>query len=265
MSKGGGKGRVSNELVAASCAAVLAVYAAGYWRTREAADRLEARAQVRRPTRAPAPPPEAEVAPVAGTAPAEEPAPVAGTASVEDTVPAPAPMAPPMPAAVPAEATKPVPAPVAPPATVAEATAPPPAILSVPLPAELPAPAPEARAPSDDAWIDDLPKPADQWKDGIYSGWGYSNHGDIEAEVVIKRGHIVSSRISECLTRYPCDVIETILKQPVWRQSPDVDNVSRATESADAYYYAVSEALKKALVDEAPAAAAAPASAAPSP
>ncbi len=30
------------------------------------------------------------------------------------------------------------------------------------------------------------------------------------------------------------------------RQSPDVDNVSGATESANAFYYAVVEALKKA-------------------
>ena len=37
MAKAGGKGRISNGLVAASCAAVMAVYAAGYWRTREEA------------------------------------------------------------------------------------------------------------------------------------------------------------------------------------------------------------------------------------
>src|ERR1700722_18364204 len=49
MVKGRGKGKISNDLVAASCAAVLAVYAAGYWRTRDAARRFETQARERRP------------------------------------------------------------------------------------------------------------------------------------------------------------------------------------------------------------------------
>src|SRR5579863_8676947 len=49
MPKGRGKGKISNDLVAASCAAVLAVYAAGYSRTREATRRFEIHARVRRP------------------------------------------------------------------------------------------------------------------------------------------------------------------------------------------------------------------------
>ena len=48
MLKGRGKGKLSNDLVAASCAAVLAVYAAGYFRTREAARRFETQAKQRR-------------------------------------------------------------------------------------------------------------------------------------------------------------------------------------------------------------------------
>src|SRR5580698_656778 len=48
MLKGRGKGKISNDLVAASCAAVLAVYAAGYSRTREAARRFETQAKERR-------------------------------------------------------------------------------------------------------------------------------------------------------------------------------------------------------------------------
>jgi len=91
-----------------------------------------------------------------------------------------------------------------------------------------------------------LPEGFPGWRDGTYTGWGQSYHGDIEAEVVIEGGRIVRSGIATCATRYPCDVIWKIIFQPVVRQSPEVDRVSRATESADAYYYGLVEALKQA-------------------
>jgi uncharacterized protein with FMN-binding domain len=112
----------------------------------------------------------------------------------------------------------------------------------VPIEAE-PEPAPQPAQASEAA-------PAAAWRDGTYTGWGQSYHGDIEARVTIEGGRIVASGIASCETRYPCDVIETVLLQPVARQAPDIDRVSRATESADAYYYGLVAALKKA---EAPA------------
>ena len=108
--------------------------------------------------------------------------------------------------------------------------APVPAAPVAPAPAPTPAPAPAAAKP--------------KWKDGTWHGWGTSRHGDIQAEVVIKDGKIAKSTISQCLTRYSCDVIDILIPQPVQRQSPDVDYVSRATQSSDAYYYAVLEALE---------------------
>ncbi len=96
---------------------------------------------------------------------------------------------------------------------------------------------------------DAAPKPAGNWRDGTYTGWGTSRHGDIKAQVVIQNGRIVEAGIASCETRYPCDVISTIIHQPVERQSPDVDRVSRATESADAYYYGLLTALAHALVE----------------
>ncbi len=92
------------------------------------------------------------------------------------------------------------------------------------------------------------------WRDGYYTGWGTSPHGDIEARVTIKDGKIVEAGILTCATRYPCYVIDTILNQPVVWQSPDVDRVSRATESADAYYWGLVQALKKAEFQPAAAA-----------
>jgi uncharacterized protein with FMN-binding domain len=86
-----------------------------------------------------------------------------------------------------------------------------------------------------------------KWRDGTYTGLGDSPHGDIEARVVIKDGRIVEAGIATCDTRYPCEVIDPLIHQPVERQSPDVDYMSRATESSDAYYYALVAALNNAL------------------
>ena len=84
------------------------------------------------------------------------------------------------------------------------------------------------------------------WKDGTYTGWGTSRHGDIQAAVVIEAGRIASATIAQCLTRYSCSVIEKLPPEVAVRQSPEVDYVSGATQSANAFYYAVVEALGKA-------------------
>jgi uncharacterized protein with FMN-binding domain len=84
------------------------------------------------------------------------------------------------------------------------------------------------------------------YRDGSYSGWGSSRHGDIEATVVIEDGRITSATITRCLTRYSCSWIAHLPGQVVSRQSADVDYVSGATQSTDAFYYAVVDALSKA-------------------
>ena len=88
--------------------------------------------------------------------------------------------------------------------------------------------------------------PAPKWKDGTYTGWGTSRHGDIQSQVVIEDGRIVSASIALCQTRYSCSVIDKLPPQVAARQSADVDSVSGATQSADAFYYGVVEALDKA-------------------
>jgi uncharacterized protein with FMN-binding domain len=104
-----------------------------------------------------------------------------------------------------------------------------------------PAIAPPAAAPAAPAAAE-----AAKWKDGTYKGWGTCRHGDIEAQVVIAGGRITSASISQCLTRYTCDVIGRLPPQVLQRQSAEVDYVTGATESANAFYYAVVEALGKA-------------------
>ena len=83
-------------------------------------------------------------------------------------------------------------------------------------------------------------------KDGVYSGYGRSRHGDIEATVSIKNGKIAEAFISQCLTQYSCSWIAALPPQVVARQSAEVDYVSGATQSTNAFYYAVVAALKKA-------------------
>ena len=234
-----GKGKVSNDLVVVSCAAVLAVYSAGYWRTRDAARRLDTQSQERRT--------------VAPERSADIVSPLPASEAVAEVQPPEVPaelVAPPVTADV---APEPTVAPVAPAKVIAAPLPPSPETLPEAIP---PVPAPgvaEAVVTSaaEAATIADSTEasavPIASWQDGTYTAWGGSRHGDIKAEVIIRGGRIVESSIVSCETRWPCDVISEIINQPVERQSPEVDRVSRATASSDAYYFAIVQALEHAL------------------
>ncbi len=84
------------------------------------------------------------------------------------------------------------------------------------------------------------------YKDGAYIGRGTSRHGDIEAMVEIKDGKITSTIITQCLTRYSCSWVNPLLPQVAQRQSAEIDYVSGATQSSNALYYAVLQALSQA-------------------
>ena len=85
-----------------------------------------------------------------------------------------------------------------------------------------------------------------EYRDGTYLGWGSCRHGDIQASVVIEGGRIASAAIAQCRTRYSCSWIDMLPGQVVSRQSTNVDYVSGATQSTDAFADAVAEALSKA-------------------
>ena len=262
---GKGSGKVANGLVAMSCAGVLAVYAAGYVRTRSAADQLDAQSVERRvaqetprpesgePEGRPAetPPVEraaAETPPPAiqPSSPPPEPRVVASVEPVQPSAnPSSTPSAPPAPLVeepAPSSITAPPPVMAAPAVQtpVIAAPVPEPKVVAFVAPAPAPAPAPVAPPPAQ------APPPAPKWKDGTYYGWGTSRHGDIQAEVVIAGGRIAAATISQCRTRYPCSVIDRLPPEVAQRQSPEVDYISRATQSTNAFYYAVVEALGKA-------------------
>lgn len=90
------------------------------------------------------------------------------------------------------------------------------------------------------------PQPKALYKDGTYYGWGSCRHGDIQASVTIQGGKIAAANITQCLTRYSCSWIAALPNQVVKRQSPEVDYVSGASQSTDAFYGAIVSALSKA-------------------
>ncbi len=229
--------KVSNSLVALSSAAVLAVYTAGYLRTKSAADRFTLQAEARRPV-IPAAPPVVQPGPVnVATLPAwtaVSPAPKASPRADRNASES---------AAQPARAIKKAPRVAS--APVTKETTPPAPVASSPAPvAALPAAVVEQAIATPPPVAPEPPKP--QYKDGTYFGWGTSRHGDIQAQVIIQDGRIASATIAQCLTRYSCSVIARLPPQVAERQSPETDYVSGATQSTNAFYYAVVEALSKA-------------------
>jgi uncharacterized protein with FMN-binding domain len=253
MAQGGSGSKVANSLVAASAAAVLAVYAAGYTRTRSAADQFDAQSVERRPvapdarSHSPAAP-EPQVP--AGSADAgnlqREPAVIASLERSQPAVIAPASVSktpdPVQPANRTSEAAVPAIVEQAPEVTVAPfASSAPIVAASSPTPVSfVPTPVAPAPAPAVAA------APEAKWKDGTYTGWGTCRHGDIQAQVVIEGGRIQVATIAQCLTRYSCNVIGRLPPEVAQRQSAEVDYVSGATQSANAFYYAVLDALAKA-------------------
>jgi uncharacterized protein with FMN-binding domain len=255
MAQSGGKKKVANSLLAVSSAAVLAVYAAGYARTRSAAERFAARAAERRPgiqgraapgsriprfvaaaptTSAPAISPEEPASPKREDSPKGKSTLIASAERPGTTARVPAS---PAPTAAPAAPEPAAPAASVTPAVSAPATPAPPAAEPKPAIAAAPAAAPPAASAA-------VSKPAGpSLRDGTYFGMGSCRHGDIRAQVVVERGRITSATIADCMTRYSCDIIDKLPPEVVERQSPDVDYVSGATQSAEAFYDAVVDAL----------------------
>ena len=215
MKRRGSSRKVAPGLVALSSAAILTIYSAGFVRTRAASERFADDGAKRRVVSPP------EASPVALP---EGPAPSAGTSS------------PPSVHAI-----------FAAPATPAQRQASAPSSPVSAAADETPAPVPDAIEPAKPRLSTSAVAPTENvYKDGTFSGWGTSRHGDIQASVVVEGGRIASAVISQCLTRYSCSWISNLPPQVVGRQSADVDYVSGATQSTNAFYYAILEALSKA-------------------
>jgi uncharacterized protein with FMN-binding domain len=237
------KRRRSNTLVALSSAAVMTVYAAGFMRTRAAAEKLEHASRQRIPVLpAPAPSPEpvreavaepvVPAAPVNAIAAAPKPALKIRTKPAAEPVPAQPITASANVTGEPEKITEPAaakPEPVAPAAAIPEAAVPPP-------------PPPAPASPSAEVLLGGT-----ELHDGTFLGWGTSRHGDIQASVTLLSGRITAVSIAQCRTRYSCDVIAHLPAKVLKDQTPEkINNVSGATQSVDAFYYAVVDAMNKA-------------------
>lgn len=251
-------------------AAVVAVYSAGFFHTAAAAAKVAAEEQGRSDARGRG----ADRESVRPSAVSELPGATATAASLPVRPPAALP-----PAAVPATLQTPTPAPLAAPIAATSPMTPVPApaspspaapsVAALPVaapavPASLPNPVPATPVPV--AAVPATPVPAvpqavatatlapaaapavtKKYKDGAYFGWGRCRHGDLKVTLELKDDKIISAEITECYTRYSKNVISRLPKQIVDRQNPDkIDRISGASESSDAYYYAVLEALKAA-------------------
>jgi hypothetical protein len=167
---------MKRNLLALGSAAVLAVYSAGYERTKEAADRFANETEHRR---RPPLPIASDTAP--GVAPmvtfqaaaATPPTTVASKPKKKKSD---------APANIAGAPKKDTSSADAPKVTVGAAAAP------IQVPATPVAPEPALAAPVDSALTQTsasdsahAAKPAAKWKDGVYSAWGTSRHGDLEA------------------------------------------------------------------------------------
>jgi uncharacterized protein with FMN-binding domain len=84
------------------------------------------------------------------------------------------------------------------------------------------------------------------YTDGTYTGTGSSRRGDVWVSVEVVGGRIANVSITRSTLQYPLRDIAGLPAEVVERQSAQVDIVSRATYSSQAFRTAVSQALVKA-------------------
>jgi uncharacterized protein with FMN-binding domain len=84
------------------------------------------------------------------------------------------------------------------------------------------------------------------YRDGTYQGRGTSRRGDVGVSVTIQGGRITNVAITQITTQYPASRIAALPGQVVARQSAQVDRITGATYSVQAFQQAVQQALAQA-------------------
>ena len=208
--------RMHRGLVALSASAIATVYAVGLLHTQPAAANLAAQV-----------PPEAAAQAVSATSlPLSAPSMIPPTSA--PTLPLPIPS----PSPVPATSTSP--------GVGSRERGSPRAPAGVPASAAAPAVTPTPASPAPSA------PTAVAYQDGTYAGTGTSRFGNVEVAVTVQGGRIANVALTRVTTKYPASRIAALPGQVVARQSAQVDNVSGATASAQAFRSAVQQALGKA-------------------
>jgi uncharacterized protein with FMN-binding domain len=85
------------------------------------------------------------------------------------------------------------------------------------------------------------------FKDGTYTGQGSSRRGNVWVSVIVANGRIGSVTITRSTLQYPVRDIAGLPAQVVQRQSAQVDIVSGATYSSQAFRTATAQALAQAV------------------
>jgi len=81
------------------------------------------------------------------------------------------------------------------------------------------------------------------YRDGTYSGSGTSRRGGFEVAVTIQGGRITDVQFTRVTTQYPVSRVAGLPAQVIARQSAQVDRISGATYSVQAFQQAVENAL----------------------
>lgn len=89
--------------------------------------------------------------------------------------------------------------------------------------------------------------PSTAYKDGTYTGSGTSRRGGVNVSVTVSGGTISNVTITSVSTEYPVSRIASLPAQVVSRQSANVNVISGATYSSQAFQQAVQAALANAL------------------
>ncbi|MBV8719630.1 MAG: FMN-binding protein [Chloroflexi bacterium] len=135
----------------------------------------------------------------------------------------------------------------APVAAAAPTLPPPPTVAPVPqAPSQRQVPGAPRAVPTPQTASPPAAQTQGQFKDGTYSGQGTSRRGDVWVSVQIQGGQIANVTITRSTLQYPLRDIANLPSEVVQRQSAQVDIVSRATYSSQAFRGAVTQALSSA-------------------
>ena len=96
---------------------------------------------------------------------------------------------------------------------------------------------------------------ASTYADGTYSATGTSRFGNVSVSVTVSGGKLTNVQISKVTTSFPVSRIASLPSQVVQNQTANVNVVSGATYSSQAFKQAVQQALAQALAANSTAAA----------
>jgi uncharacterized protein with FMN-binding domain len=85
------------------------------------------------------------------------------------------------------------------------------------------------------------------YADGTYSGTGTSRFGNVSVSVTVAGGAMSNVQITRVTTSYPVSRIASLPAQVVQKQTANVNIVTGATYSSQAFEQAVQQALTQAL------------------